>query len=94
MTKKYRLPRRVQLGRGNIIKVAIVSPTVLREAFEDEDPDSTLTGGWDSEINTIFIRSDLPLARRWYVYWHELLHAVNDIMDRECDPGIPNLPNG
>lgn len=80
----YRIPRRVNLGRGYYIKVLLVTQTVIDEVYDDGD---SLDGLWLNELGTgvgragtIYIFQGLAAAQRWEVYWHELVHALNDIM--------------
>ena len=95
MARPSRLPRRVRLGRGYHLTVVFVSQTILRELADIEN-DELLDGYWDSKLGTtnghagiIYIHNKLTAAQRWGVYWHELLHAVNDIaaFDRD-DPVV------
>ena len=85
MARPSRLPRRVPLGRGYHLTVVLASQTVLRELAEADD-DESLDGVWDNKLGTtnghagtIYIHNTLTSAQRWGVYWHELLHAVNDV---------------
>ena len=85
MARSSRLPRRVSLGRDYHITIVLASQTVLRELAEADD-DESLDGVWDAKLGTtngyagtIYIHNKLTVAQRWGVYWHELLHAVNDV---------------
>ena len=90
---KHRIPRRVNMGRGYYVEVLVVSPHVLREELEEDE--HTSDGAWFNELGPrtngkqragrIMISNRLTAAARWDCYWHELLHALNDIMawDRE-----------
>ena len=86
MARPSRLPRCVRIGRGYHLIVVLANQTTLREIAEAED-DELLDGFWDSKLSTIgglagiiYIHNKLTVAQRWDIYWHELLHAVNDIM--------------
>lgn len=90
---KHRIPRRVSVGKGYYIDVLLVSPNVLKEELEEDE--HTADAAWFNELGPrsngkalagrIMISSRLSTTARWDAYWHELLHAVNDIMawDRE-----------
>ena len=83
-----RLPRRVYLGKGYYVAVMLASKTALREAVEDEDAD--IYGafmpvyGWP-KFGDIYILKSLPASQKWETYWHELVHAVNDLMAWDRD---------
>jgi hypothetical protein len=86
--KRHRLPRRVHLGRGYVVEVALASQRLLRDIL-DADDDQHFNGAWDSALGEpdesvagrIYVYQGLSAADRWATYWHELLHAVNDIRD-------------
>lgn len=73
-----RIPRRVPLGRGYIVKVLLVSPAALVELCDDEVELGQVEGLWDDDAMTIYIDKTMSLARQWGAYWHEVGHAVND----------------
>lgn len=50
-----------------------VKPTKMRE-LHGEDYD----GIWDVDNMCIDLKRNLPLPRKWFVYSHELVHAIND----------------
>mgnify|MGYP001561318120 CR=1 FL=1 len=86
----YRIPRRVDLGHGFVLKVVLVPPLRLAELYWDyldTDPDSkngTLAGFLDDTDVlhwVIYINSRLPKKEKWDTFYHELLHAVTDIKD-------------
>ncbi len=75
---KYRLPRVVHLGLGYKIKVALVPQSFLRELADDDDEQQNYDGIWLDERKTIYIDKALRASDRREVYWHELIHALND----------------
>lgn len=77
MVGAVRLPRRVHLGNGHVVTVTLVSRQTLKDLNGDED--EPLEGLWDSDTRAIYVLRSLGSADRWRVYWHELLHAVNDL---------------
>ena len=84
-----RLPRRVRLGRGYVVEVVLAPQATLRDVCEVDE--EHLDGAWDSQLGEdgltgrIYVYEKLSLGKKWETYWHELVHAVNDIMawDRE-----------
>jgi len=78
--KLRQLPSSVQLGRGYVVRVVLLTPSQIREAFEEyEAVAETPAGFWDDDYCAVFVDSTLSLERQWRAYWHELLHAVHDI---------------
>jgi len=78
-----RLPRRIHLGPYTI-EVALASQAVLRDVMESED--GAYDGAWESLLGEeekiagrIYIHDKLPREHKWRVFWHELIHAANDI---------------
>ena len=89
-----RIPTRLTLGKNYKIAISIVAPTVLRD-IDEEDliPDglwiSLLGRKSDSSfIGHILINNKLTKANQWATYWHELAHAVNDIMAWDRESGL------
>lgn len=82
-----RLPKKLNLGCGNIILIKEVQRSVIQaaagvdvEAFWSVDaPDAA------SHCGVIMLDQSLPLGRKKYVLYHELAHAVNDVMYWERD---------
>ncbi len=81
---KKRLPRRARLAADYYVLVRIVNPAIIRDVVE-EDAD----GCWIESLariadggpaGTTYINSKLPLAEKWDTYWHELQHALVDVM--------------
>lgn len=72
MIKKFRIPTKVKLP-GAIIKVEVVHPDKL-----DEEADAE----WLYLDNqpTIRISSKVSKKRQRYLLYHELYHAIHDIM--------------
>jgi len=83
--KRYRLPRSVNLGRGYLVKIRVMPMAELKHAAGIEDEEGAVDGAWEHETLTIYIDRGLSIKRRWEIYWHELLHAVNDILAEESD---------
>lgn len=91
-TRRPRLPRRVFLGKGYYVDVLLATQAELWEVINDE-PDSNrdiLYGLWDADhawpkFGTIYIWKKPIATQKWDTYWHELLHAVNDLMAWDRD---------
>ena len=91
-----RLPRRVALGKGYYILVHLANSKEIMDAL-DEDT-LTADGVWFNELGEnsknkkgevlagrILIHRKLSSPKKWDTYWHELLHAVNDLMAYDRD---------
>jgi len=84
MARRARLPKVVHVGLGYKVRIILASQTEIREAFDDDE--ISLDGCWVSseegypEAGVIYIHNKLSSTRKREVYWHELLHAINDIM--------------
>lgn len=74
----HKIPRRIFLGRGYVVKVLLVSPAALVELCDDEVELGQLEGLWDDDAMTVYIDRTLSRARQWGAYWHEFDHALND----------------
>jgi len=72
-TRGYYIPRVWELPHGFVIRTMQLSPTAMK-AKHGADYD----GIWDSDMRSIDIKKSISKERKWYVYSHELLHAVND----------------
>ena len=87
----HRLPRRVHLGKGYVVEVVLVGPRKLAELLDEDD--TVYDGFFESSFGDgkvagrICINSRLPIAKKWATYWHELIHAVNDISAFDNQPG-------
>jgi hypothetical protein len=81
---RERLPKRTRLGADYSVVVRIVSPAIIRDVLgEDADGcwiESVAKVAEGGPAGTIYINSKLPLAQKWDTYWHELQHAIVDIM--------------
>jgi hypothetical protein len=76
----------VRLGKGYVIEVALATPRQIAEHAEDDDATNHYDGLWESWLGEgersagiIYVNSRLTAPQRWAVYWHELVHAVNDV---------------
>ena len=70
-----RLPKRVVLPFGYVIKVKLVTDPEMRSILgEDEICD----GLWQEGSRAISIRKCLPVTRQRYILSHEMGHAVID----------------
>lgn len=88
-----RLPSKVHLGRGYVVEVVLVAQSYFSERGWTED-DELLDGYWESllgegvdqVVGRIFIHERISRQAQWETYWHEMIHAVNDVMawDREA----------
>lgn len=74
----YRLPKEVKLGRGYVVHIILATPEQIKKGLPT-DKVGDAAGYWEPESFAIYIDNTLGLARQWTVYWHELIHAVNDI---------------
>jgi hypothetical protein len=81
---RNRLPRKTWLGGSYYVAVRVVNPAIIRDVV-GEDAD----GCWIESLakvveggpaGTIYVKSTLSLAEKWDTYWHELQHAVLDVM--------------
>jgi hypothetical protein len=85
-----RLPRRQKFA-GYTVEILLVSQSVLREEMGDEDGECLYEGGWFPDLDAdrvhgrILILQSLPWTKKWFVFWHECLHAVNDIRDWDME---------
>lgn len=76
-----RLPRRVHLGRAYAIAIHLKPARWFRERYGE-----SLAGTFEPCLGRpgpvaghIYIRANMTPAARHATYWHELLHAINDI---------------
>ncbi len=80
---KARLPRTVSLGHYKI-HVVLASQTILREVAEEDESSSLYDGCWvpdykEPVFGTIYVDAKLSAKKKWDVFFHELVHAVNDL---------------
>lgn len=73
-----RIPKKIPLykGKGRLnytVHVKQVSALVMKNRFQED-----LDGIWDDSTKTIYLKKNLKKMRKWYIYGHELVHAVND----------------
>lgn len=82
--RHHRLPRRVDLGLGYVVQVVLVPQAILQEIVGDEEGNNgALDGLWDPDKRIIYVDKRCSSKRRREVFWHELLHAINDIADTD-----------
>ncbi len=81
------LPKKINLGCGNVILIKEAERSVIiasagkdTEAFWSVD-----TADGAGHVGVIMIDKSLPFGRKKYILYHELLHAVNDVMYWERD---------
>lgn len=74
----YRLPKEVKLGQGYIVHIIPATPQQIKKGLPT-DRVGDAAGYWEPESHSIYIDSTLDVPRQWTVYWHEMIHAVNDI---------------
>lgn len=79
-----RLPKRVTLPFGYVVKVVEASDTEIAQQTEDCE---VCDGLWDCETRTIYVRASLPLKRRRYILAHELGHCLWDFQHEMLDHG-------
>lgn len=84
MTRR-RLPSRVHVGQGHVIRCVLVSPTKLAELLDEEDEpvENRSEAGYVTEEACIYVRLDLSSERKWWVFCHELAHAAIDLAGKE-----------
>lgn len=74
-----RLPARVCLPFGYIVRVKQVTDTEMKAHGGDERSDPvSFDGLWDVGTRIIYIRKSLPIRRKRYILGHELQHAFLD----------------
>jgi len=80
-----KLPRTVSVGQHKI-KVVLCSQKILREIMEIEDVTDTtqFDGLWVPSygkpvFGTIYIHTKMTREKRMTTFFHELIHAVNDL---------------
>jgi len=77
------IPRVWALPHGFKIYTRQLAPMQMK-ARHGEDYD----GIWDLDTMTIDIKKSLSRERKWYVYSHELMHAINDWQHWLINQGI------
>jgi hypothetical protein len=79
-----RLPRKTRLGADYYVLIRIVNPAIVRDVVgEDADGcwiESLAKVAEGGPAGTIYINSKVRLAQKWDTYWHELQHAIVDVM--------------
>ena len=73
------LPRKVVLHPDYVVRVRLVAASELPA---DRD------GEWDADERVIAIRRRLSQRRRWYIYLHELTHAMTDAAHELLQDGV------
>lgn len=73
-----RLPRKVTLPFGYVVKVALVTDKEMLDAMDEDDPAELADGLWDVDSRIVYVRRSLPFKRKAEVLGHELDHALND----------------
>ena len=69
------LPKKLYLGPD---KPEI--PVIILTGIEFAGKVDAISGGaWVKELNTIYLRSDMSLSRRWVAFREELMHALVDL---------------
>lgn len=81
------LPKKINLGCGNVILVREVERSVIQGMVgtDTEACWSVDTPAEAPHVGMILIDKSLPLGRKKYVLYHELVHALNDICYWERD---------
>lgn len=72
-----RLPRKIDLGLA-VVSVKLVTKAEMREASDTEPDEEVPDGHWDPETDSILVGRWLPMKQKREVYYHELIHALND----------------
>jgi len=69
-----RIPKKIKLPFGRHVEV-YVSDDYFKGKYKD------CNGVWEPEFAAIYIKDSLTPAQKRYTLYHELVHAVNDIID-------------
>lgn len=75
-----RLPKSINLGRGYVVRVFLVTPAQILDMLDGEEKDA-VAGFWDDEEFAIYVDSTVSRRRQWEIYFHELQHAVHDVSE-------------
>lgn len=73
----WRPPRRLVI-MGRLIEVRAVSAEEMKDLLADNDG---AKGAWDCDTGTIYLLRTLSQTERNRTFWHELQHALVDLMD-------------
>lgn len=80
-----RLPRTVTIGPKHKLKVVLCSPATLKALATDDDDiafevDALWVPTYERPVfGTIYIDINAKGRKRWDLFFHELIHAVNDL---------------
>lgn len=72
-----KLPKTVRCLPGWVVKVRVVPGKWLNEHYSI-GPAEALEGVWDQSAMTIFLLKSLPGRKKLRVYYHEMVHCLND----------------
>lgn len=75
---RWRPPKGIQMGE-TWVAVVQTDQATLQDIFAD-DPDERLYGGWDVDTKTIYLLQSLPPRVKNRKYWHEVAHALVDVL--------------
>lgn len=82
-----RLPRKISLGGGHVVEIVLVPVSTMKDLTDD---DSHLDAVWEPLLHEegplsgrIYIWNKLSAKQRLAVLYHELIHALNDILSWE-----------
>lgn len=82
-----RLPLSFSFPFAPRIEIRQVSSKELKDLLDEDEGEAD--GLWDADTRTIYILKTLPLKRKRYVLWHELLkHAAADVEHELMDGGV------
>lgn len=75
------LPKKINLGCGNVVLVKEVPRDVMQSAIglDTEAAWSVDVEDGASHVGIIFVDASLPMYRKRFLLYHELVHAANDI---------------
>ena len=77
----WRPPRQLNV-LGQIIEVRQVTATELKDLASDHD-DDRCAGAWRADTKTIYLDKALSSVKKNRAYWHEIMHCLVDMFDRE-----------
>lgn len=72
-----RLPRKIDLGLA-VVSVRLVTKAEMKIAVDDDDDEGLPDGFWDPDSDSILVGKWLSPKQKREVYYHELLHVIND----------------
>src|SRR5947209_7640283 len=79
------IPKFVRLP-WRTVKVIQITRAEMEKILKCEPGEEAADGCWDSDTDIIYlVNDDIPISRIRYTLYHEIIHAVNDVMDSLLD---------